>query len=71
MEIIQERLDREFDLDLHYDGSFRGLQNAHGRWGDAGTAQPGGFPDPVKIAYIEEPWVKATIMVPDEFWGQF
>lgn len=69
MEIIQERLDREFDLDLittapsvvykmhMVDGTMRELHN------------PADFPDPVKVAHIEEPWVKATIMVPDEFLG--
>ncbi|WP_043646212.1 translation elongation factor 4 [Caenispirillum salinarum] len=69
MEIIQERLDREFDLDLittapsvvykmHMtDGSMLELHN------------PADMPDVMKIDYIEEPWVKATIMVPDEFLG--
>lgn len=69
MEIIQERLDREFDLDLittapsvvyrmHMtDGEVKELHN------------PADFPDPVKIDRIEEPWVKATIMVPDEYLG--
>ncbi|GAB3126883.1 translation elongation factor 4 [Novispirillum itersonii] len=69
MEIIQERLDREFDLDLittapsvvyrmHMtDGEVKELHN------------PADFPDPVRIDRIEEPWVKATIMVPDEYLG--
>jgi len=69
MEIVQERLDREFDLDLittapsvvyrmHMrDGTVQELHN------------PTNFPDPMQIAAIEEPWVKATIMVPDEFLG--
>lgn len=69
MEIIQERLDREFDLDLittapsvvyrmHLtDGSLKELHN------------PADFPDPVKIDRVEEPWVKATIMVPDDYLG--
>lgn len=69
LEIIQERLEREFDLDLittapsvvyHVylsDGSMQELHN------------PADMPDPVKIDHIEEPWIKATIMVPDEFLG--
>jgi len=69
MEIIQERLDREFDLDLittapsvvyrmHMrDKSVKELHN------------PADFPDPTHIDFIEEPWVKATIMVPDEYLG--
>ncbi|MEO5373899.1 MAG: translation elongation factor 4 [Alphaproteobacteria bacterium] len=69
MEIIQERLEREFGLDLittapsvvyrvHLtDGEVRELHN------------PADMPDPVRIDHIEEPWVKATILVPDEYLG--
>lgn len=69
LEIIQERLEREFDLDLittapsvvyklHMsNGSLVELHN------------PSDFPDIMKINTIEEPWIKATILVPDEFLG--
>jgi len=69
LEIVQERLEREFDLDLiatapsvvyrlHMnDGSVKELHN------------PADMPDVVKIAKIEEPWIKATIFVPDEYLG--
>jgi GTP-binding protein LepA len=69
LEIIQERLEREFDLDLvttapsvvyrihRTDGTVMELHN------------PADMPDPVKIDHIEEPWIKATILVPDEFLG--
>jgi GTP-binding protein LepA len=69
LEIIRERLDREFGIDLittapsviyriHLtDGSMKELHN------------PADMPDPVKIAFIEEPWIKATILVPDEHLG--
>ena len=69
LEIIRERLDREFGIDLiatapsviyriHLtDGSMRELHN------------PADMPDPVRIAFIEEPWIKATILVPDEHLG--
>ncbi len=69
MEIIQERLSREFDLDLiptapsvvykiHMtDGTVTELYN------------PADMPDVVKIAHIEEPLIKATILVPDEYVG--
>ena len=69
LEIIQERLEREFDLDLittapsvvyHMqmtDGSVKELHN------------PADMPDPVKIDFIEEPWIKATILVPDAHLG--
>ncbi|WP_306251444.1 translation elongation factor 4 [Parvularcula sp. IMCC14364] len=69
LEIIRERLEREFNIDLittapsvvyHMyltDGSMQELHN------------PADMPDPVKIDHLEEPWIKATILVPDEFLG--
>ncbi|MCI5047389.1 MAG: translation elongation factor 4 [Aquisalinus sp.] len=69
LEIIRERLEREFHIDLittapsvvyHMyltDGTMQELHN------------PADMPDPVKIDHLEEPWIKATILVPDEFLG--
>ncbi|MEE2745266.1 MAG: translation elongation factor 4 [Pseudomonadota bacterium] len=69
LEIVQERLEREFDLDLintapsviyrlHMtDGTINDLHN------------PADMPEPTSIEYIEEPWIKATILVPDEHLG--
>ncbi len=69
LEIITERLEREFNLDLittapsviyHIyltDGSKVELHN------------PADMPDPVRIDHIEEPWIEATILVPDEYLG--
>ena len=69
MEIIEERLEREFGLDLittapsvvykmHMtDGTLKELHN------------PADFPEVTKIDSIEEPWVKASILVPDEYLG--
>ncbi len=69
LEIIQERLVREFNLDLIAtapsvvyrifltDGSVMEMHN------------PADMPDPVRIDHIEEPWIKATIMVPDTYLG--
>ncbi len=69
LEIIRERLEREFDIDLittapsviyHIymnDGTMQQLHN------------PADMPDVVKIDHIEEPWITATILVPDEFLG--
>jgi GTP-binding protein LepA len=69
LEIIQERLDREFDVDLittapsvvykihSTDGTMKELHN------------PADMPDPVKIDFMEEPWIRAQIMVPDEYLG--
>jgi GTP-binding protein LepA len=69
LEIIQERLEREFNLNLittapsviyhvyKTDGKMIHLHN------------PVDMPDPVRIDHIEEPWIKATIMTPDEYLG--
>ncbi|WP_294243477.1 translation elongation factor 4 [uncultured Sphingomonas sp.] len=70
LEIIQERLTREYDLDLittapsvvyqielSHDGGQLDLHN------------PADMPDPNKIASISEPWIEATIYVPDEYLG--
>ena len=69
LEIIQERLSREYDLDLittapsvvyrlkMRDGTIKEMHN------------PSDMPDPVKIETMEEPWIKATIYTPDEYLG--
>ncbi len=69
LEIITERLEREFDINLITttpgvvykvylnDGKIFELQN------------PSSLPDPTFINYIEEPWIKATIITPDKYLG--
>ena len=69
LEIVRERIEREFDIDLITtapsviykiylnDGTYIDLHN------------PADMPDPSLISYIEEPWIKATILVPDEYLG--
>jgi len=69
LEIITQRLEREFDLNLitttpgvvykikKRDGSVQELQN------------PTDMPDPIQIESIEEPWIKATIITPDQYLG--
>ena len=69
LEIIQERLAREFDLDLIATAPsvvYRmNLTN-----GEAiELHNPADMPDVVKIASIEEPWIKATILTPDDYLG--
>ena len=69
LEIVQERLSREFGLDLlttapsvvyrvHMAGG--GVRDVH---------NPADMPDPARIARIEEPWIEATILVPDAHLG--
>ncbi len=69
LEVIRDRIEREYDIDLittapsvvyHVymkDGEMRELHN------------PADMPDPSTIDHLEEPRIKATIMVPDEFLG--
>jgi GTP-binding protein LepA len=69
LEIIQERLTREFDLDLiatapsvvyHIHLTNGQMMKLH---------NPVDMPDPVRIDHIEEPWITATILVPDDYLG--
>jgi GTP-binding protein LepA len=69
LEVIRDRLEREYEIDLittapsvvyHLyltDGTMREMHN------------PADMPDVMKIDRIEEPWIKATILVPDEYLG--
>ncbi|MEX0921702.1 MAG: translation elongation factor 4 [Rhodovibrionaceae bacterium] len=69
LEIVQERLEREFDLDLVTTAPSV-VYRLHLRGGETKQLHnPSDMPDPTKIETIEEPWIKATIMVPDEFLG--
>ncbi len=69
LEIIQERLDREFGLDLITTAPSV-VYKIHGKKGDVMELHnPADMPDPVKIECMEEPWIKANIMVPDEYLG--
>ena len=69
LEIVQERLAREFDLDLIATASsvvYR-IHRTNGVIED--LHNPADMPDGSVIDRIEEPWIKATIMVPDEYLG--
>ncbi len=69
MEIVQERLEREFDLDLITTAPsvvYR-IETTQGE--EIEMHNPADMPDVTHIKKIEEPWVKATILVPDEYLG--
>jgi len=69
LEIIQERLNREFDLDLISTAPsvvYR-IQMTTGE--KIELHNPADYPDPTQIESVEEPWIKATILVPDEYLG--
>ncbi len=69
MEIIQERLEREFDLDLIPTAPSVVYKINLTKGDQIELYNPVDLPDVVKIASIEEPWIKATILVPDEYLG--
>jgi GTP-binding protein LepA len=69
LEIIQERLEREFDLDLITTAPSVVYHIHLTNGGETALHNPVDMPDPVRIDHIEEPWIKATILVPDEFLG--
>ena len=69
LEIVQERLEREFDLDLITTAPSV-VYKVHLRNGEIAEIHSAAeMPDPTKIEKMEEPWIKATIMTPDEFLG--
>ena len=69
LEIVQERLDREFNLDLITTAPsvvYKVFKN------DSEMIEvhnPADMPDPVHISHIEEPWIKATIFVEEQYLG--
>jgi len=69
LEIIQERLSREFDLDLIATAPSVVYRVHRSNGTMAELHNPADMPDPSVIDHIEEPWIKATIMVPDEYLG--
>ena len=70
LEIVQERLTREFDLDLVATAPSVVYRIVLTNGESLTLHNPTDMPDPVRIATIEEPWIKATVLVPDEFLGQ-
>jgi GTP-binding protein LepA len=69
LEIIQERLSREFDLDLIATAPSVVYKIGMNDGSEIELHNPADLPDPVKIASIAEPWIKATILTPDEYLG--
>ncbi|MBI4183511.1 MAG: elongation factor 4 [Proteobacteria bacterium] len=69
MEIVRERLEREFNLDLITTAPSV-LYRVHLTNGQVSELHnPADMPDPVRVQRIEEPWIKATIFVPDAYLG--
>ena len=69
LEIVQERLTREFDLDLIATAPSVIYQIRLTDGTELELHNPADMPDPVRIAEIREPWIRATILTPDEYLG--
>ncbi|KXV29664.1 GTP-binding protein LepA [Gluconobacter japonicus] len=69
LEIIQERLSREFNLDLIATAPSVVYRMTLTNGTKEELHNPADMPDPALIESIEEPWIKATIMVQDEYLG--
>ena len=69
LEIIQERLEREFDLDLITTAPSVVYKINMNSGETLELHNPSDMPDVVKISSIEEPWIRATIFVPDDYLG--
>ena len=69
LEIVQERLSREFDLDLIATAPSVVYKIKLTNGDEVELHNPADMPDPVKIDSIAEPWIKATIFTPDDYLG--
>ncbi|MGY3371242.1 GTP-binding protein LepA [Bradyrhizobium sp. GM2.4] len=69
LEIIQERLSREFDLNLIATAPSVIYKMSLTDGQEISIHNPVDMPDVVKIAEIQEPWIEATILTPDEYLG--
>jgi GTP-binding protein LepA len=69
LEIIQERLAREFNLDLIATAPSVIYKIKLSNGNEVEIHNPVDMPDPVHIKEIDEPWIRATILTPDEYLG--
>ena len=69
LEIIQERLSREFDLDLIATAPSVIYKITLTNGDEIELHNPADMPDVVKIEEIKEPWIRATILTPDDYLG--
>ncbi len=69
LEIIQERLAREFNLDLIATAPSVVYRIHTTKGAIEELHNPADMPEPTQIDHMDEPWIKATIMVPDEYLG--
>ena len=70
MDVVQERLEREYNLNLITTAPSVVYKITKTNGDTIDVDNPTNFPDPAEIAYIEEPYVDASIMLPTEYVGQ-
>ena len=69
LEVIRDRIEREYDIDLITTAPSV-IYHVHGRDGTrVELHNPADMPDPANVDHIEEPRIKATILVPDDYLG--
>ena len=69
LEIIQERLEREYDVDLITTAPSVVYEMELSSGESRDLHNPADMPDPTQIVEMREPWIKGTIMVPDDYLG--
>ncbi|HET6549499.1 MAG TPA: translation elongation factor 4, partial [Solirubrobacter sp.] len=70
MDIVRERLEREYDLELMATMPSVGFEVTLTNGEDLEVHAPSDMPDPARIAEIREPYIRASILTPKEFIGQ-
>lgn len=69
MEIVQERLEREYDLSLIVTAPSVSYVLKMNDGTDKAISSPSGLPDPVYVREVQEPWIKVEILVPKDYVG--
>jgi GTP-binding protein LepA len=69
LEVIRERLEREYNIELITTAPSVVYKISMNDGSEIELHNPADMPDPVKVDTIAEPWIKATILVPDEYLG--
>ncbi|MBU0986644.1 MAG: elongation factor 4, partial [Proteobacteria bacterium] len=70
LEVVQERLEREYDLSLILTAPSVQYQLIMNDGSTLAIDNPALYPDPTKIEYTKEPFIRASIIVPDRYMGQ-
>jgi len=70
MDIVRERLEREYDLDLLATMPSVGFEVTLTSGEELEVHAPSDMPDPARIAEVREPYIKASILTPKEYVGQ-